>query len=56
MKKLSRNGKEKVPRISEAEYTAYVTALKNGEKTENDGGRDASTPPKEEKTNGRDLL
>ena len=38
MKKSSRNGKSKVPKITEAEYMAYVTALKNGAKTENGGG------------------
>lgn len=43
MGKLSKNGKNKVPKITEAEYAAYVAALKEEVKTANDGGRYALT-------------
>ena len=54
MGKLSKNGKNKVPKITEAEYAAYVAALKEDVKTANDGGRYAlteETAPKEQENN-----
>ncbi len=54
MRKLSKSGKNKVPKISEAEYAAYVTALKNGEKPENQRGMyefTQKTPPLEKEQN-----
>jgi hypothetical protein len=52
MRKLSKNEKNKVPKISEAEYAAYVAALKNGEIPKKQGGMyefTRKTPPLEKK-------
>ena len=42
MSKPSKNKKNKVPKITEAEYTAYLTTLKEKERTM------AQTPPPRE--------
>lgn len=49
MGKGNKNKKDKVPKITEEEYTAYLTALKVGEeKTEEDGALSKSKGNQEE--------